>query len=303
MISLEASRGKIVWSVRGRDPLALLGRSEQVDLAKGISSSYACFMCCPNSFRMSWIEPISISLPEGNFTTARGAERDQTCYGSMTPSYFYGDTWSASNSSIFSVDGLGDAADVTGVSFGSGTLTAHWEVYSFTMEHADGIPFCVEQSEMTEPGAPTEVQRRAHHLLVGNDLLGSTNGCSGAKRIIDWVVVDEPGTHPVGSISIIEVPTGSTTDSCANQEVSYTKTCNPNAVNQAGVFEDTLQTGCPGSGSCGFDWEPNEWKWCNGATKVTLAKLNYNVHHNEIKVRGVATSLEGKHLLPDGTMR
>ncbi len=299
VIPAEVSRGKIVWSVRGRDPLALLGRSEQVDLAKGISSSYACFMCCPNSFRMSWVEPVSLVLPVGNLTTARGVQRDQTCYGSMTPSYYYGDSWSIDNSGVLGISGSGSAADVSGVGVGSGTITAHWEVYSFTMEHADGIPFCVEQSEMTEPEAPAEVQRRPHHLLVGNDLLGSTTTCGGARRVIDWVVVDQPGTTPVGGISIIEVPTGSTTDTCANQEVVYTKVCNASVVNSAGIFEDTLKTGCPpSSGTCGFDWVPNKWKWCNGATQVTLATLDYNVHYNEIKVKGTASSLEGTHVQP-----
>lgn len=160
VISPQASRGKIVWSVRGRDPLALLGRSEQVDLAKGISSSYACFMCCPNSFRSSWIEPVSLFVPVGNFTTARGVQRDQTCYGSMTPSYFYGDTWTVSNSSVLSVSGVGDSADVSGVGSGTGTLTAHWEVYTFTMEHADGIPYCVEESSTTDPESQTSVCTR-----------------------------------------------------------------------------------------------------------------------------------------------
>lgn len=157
VISSQASRGKIVWSVRGRDPLALLGRSEQVDIGKGTSSSYACFMCCPNSFRMSWVEPVDLFIPVGNFTTARGVQRDQTCYGSMTPSYYYGDSWTVDNSSVLSVSGTGDTADVAAIGMGSATVTAHWEVYSFTMEHADGIPFCVEESSTTEPESQTAV--------------------------------------------------------------------------------------------------------------------------------------------------
>ena len=73
-IPVNATRGKIVWSVRGRNSLALLGRSEQVDLAKGISSSYACFMCCPNSFRSSRISPTDFGLGISNFTTVRGLQ-------------------------------------------------------------------------------------------------------------------------------------------------------------------------------------------------------------------------------------
>jgi hypothetical protein len=75
----------------------------------------------------------------------------------MTPSYYYGDTWSVDNSSVLSVSGSGSAADVTAVGLGDGTITAHWEVFSFTMEHADGIPFCVEESSTTEPETQTAV--------------------------------------------------------------------------------------------------------------------------------------------------
>lgn len=156
-IPVSATRGKLVWSVRGRNPLALLGRSEQVDLTKGISSSYACFMCCPNSFRFSNISPGSLGLPITNFTTVRGQQRDQTCYGSLGPWYFFGDTWSSDNSNIASINGSGDAADVTATGVGSTTLTGSWEVFHFTMEHDLDGPYCVEESEMTEPSAPVTV--------------------------------------------------------------------------------------------------------------------------------------------------
>lgn len=156
-IPVNATRGKIVWSVRGRNSLALLGRSEQVDLRKGISSSYACFMCCPNSFRYSRISPIGFGLKIDNFTSVRGVERDQTCYGGLTPEYYWGDTWSVDNSSIASIDGTGDAADVTGVSVGTVTVTGQWEVFTYSFEHDIDGPYCVESSDMTDPSGPVDV--------------------------------------------------------------------------------------------------------------------------------------------------
>jgi hypothetical protein len=75
----------------------------------------------------------------------------------MTPSYYYGDSWTIDNSSVLSVSGTGSAADVTAVGLGNGTLTAHWEVHSFTMEHADNIPYCVDTSDTTEPTAQSTV--------------------------------------------------------------------------------------------------------------------------------------------------
>ena len=154
-------------------------------------------------------------------------------------------------------------------------------------------PYCGDQTLHSQ--RPVNITRRPHHLKVGNDLLGSTNSCSGVKRIIDWIVHDQ-NHNIVASLSIIEVPTGSTTDSCANQTVVYTSSCNSSAVN-SGLFEDTITSGCPGTGSCGFDWVPNKWKWC-GATQVTLATLDYNVHHDQIKINGTASSLQDTEIMP-----
>jgi len=173
-IPLNATRGKIVWSVRGRNSLALLGRSEQVDVTKGISSSYACFMCCPNSFRFSEISPVGLGLTVTSFTTVRGRERDTTCYGSLTPWYYFGDTWTVDNSSVISSSGTGDAADVTGVGVGSATLTAHWEVFNFTMEHDLNGPYCVESSEMTDPAAPVDVGPHINSISPSRGPVGNT---------------------------------------------------------------------------------------------------------------------------------
>jgi hypothetical protein len=153
MIPSEATRGKIVWSVRGRNPLGLLGRSEQVDLAKGISSSYACFMCCPNSFRSSRISPSTLEVASGTFSSIQGVERDLTCYNGYLPDYFNGDTWTIDNTNVATIDGSGDQADISAFNPGTATATAQWEVFTYTSEYADGLHYCVEQSEQTNPTA------------------------------------------------------------------------------------------------------------------------------------------------------
>jgi hypothetical protein len=152
-IPLEAKRGKINWSVRGPNSLALLGRSEQVDLAKGMSSSYACFMCCPPSHQSSRIDPLSVNLLAGTGGTVRGVQKDRNCYGAPIPEYYIGDTWSSSNSSVVSIDGVGDSADITAVGSGSATITGSWEVYTFTSTYSYeyGLHICETSSSMVEP--------------------------------------------------------------------------------------------------------------------------------------------------------
>jgi hypothetical protein len=158
-IPLDAKRGKIVWSVRGADPLALLGRSEQVDLAKGTSSSYACFMCCPNSFRRAWITPLSLDMFVGEFRSAQGKEQDSTCYGGLTPAYSIGDTWTVDNSNVAGVDGLGSDADVTAITTGTANVIGHWEVYSYTVvyDFENGGKRCEASSDVIEPSSPVQV--------------------------------------------------------------------------------------------------------------------------------------------------
>jgi len=56
-LPLDAKSGQVNWSMRGAQNQVLIGRSEQVDLAKGVSSNYACQNCCPDSFDSGWVDP------------------------------------------------------------------------------------------------------------------------------------------------------------------------------------------------------------------------------------------------------
>jgi hypothetical protein len=53
-----ADRGTVHWSAHGSDANhGMIGRSEQVDPASGLSSTFACSHCCPDSFYGGWIDP------------------------------------------------------------------------------------------------------------------------------------------------------------------------------------------------------------------------------------------------------
>ncbi len=67
--------------MRGADNLVLIGRAEQVDIAHGLASSYACQNCCPDSF----LDALSTDCGIPTFPTETsqliGREHDQDCYG------------------------------------------------------------------------------------------------------------------------------------------------------------------------------------------------------------------------------
>jgi hypothetical protein len=239
-IPVNATRGKIVWSVRGRNSLALLGRSEQVDLAKGVSSSYACFMCCPNSFRSSRISPTDFGVGISNFTTVRGLQRDRTCYGSLTPEYYWGDTWSIDNSSVASIEGTGDAADVTGVAVGTATVTGEWEVFTFTLEHDLDGPYCVESSDIMQASGPVRVTPRIDNITPGLGPVDSSVGIS--------IVGSGFGTSPTVSVG----GGGITTTVQTSSNTSISVTLNISAEASAGDHAITVTANGQQSNSINF---------------------------------------------------
>jgi hypothetical protein len=63
-------RGQIQWSLTGGVDRVVIGRSEQVDLVRGISSNYACQNCCPNNFFDGWLTPVQLDTPVGTCSVA-----------------------------------------------------------------------------------------------------------------------------------------------------------------------------------------------------------------------------------------
>jgi hypothetical protein len=82
------------------------------------------------------------------------------CYNGSVPVYYMGDTWTVDNTNVASVDGLGSAADVTAIGYGSANFIGHWEVYSYTMvyDFESGGKHCEASSGITEPEAPVAVK-------------------------------------------------------------------------------------------------------------------------------------------------
>jgi hypothetical protein len=130
-IPLTAERGQVVWSVRGPDLLAMLGRSEQVDEVKGVSSNYACMYCCGNSFFQASISPGSSSATDVGGTLQYAAyETDTNCYGGQLQPYQVSGrnlTWNSHDTSAATINGGGAA---NGVAEGSTGIDSTWTAYA-----------------------------------------------------------------------------------------------------------------------------------------------------------------------------
>lgn len=130
-----AARGQIAWSVRGPDGLAMIGRSEQFDAARGVSSSYACVSCCPQSFYSASVVPVDVNVVGVGATTQfRAMQTDKNCYGQIMTPYPTGASWASANSSIATASN----GAITGVQAGTTGIQANWTGYVWTVRYSGG---------------------------------------------------------------------------------------------------------------------------------------------------------------------
>ena len=83
-IPLYVSSGQLQWTLRRRDDparrddeldrLALVGRSEQIDVIHGISSNYACQNCCAGTFLSGRIDPVDYEFVSGAIVEFQASE-------------------------------------------------------------------------------------------------------------------------------------------------------------------------------------------------------------------------------------
>ena len=136
-ISPDVAHGQVRWTLienKGTDPLALIGRAEQVDEVKAISSTYACQNCCGDFFQESYISPSSVEIQVGGTATLHAFELHSDCYGYTYPVEQTG-SWSSSNPSVASVSG----GQVTSIGAGQTTITATWNSYTSVPSQCSGF--------------------------------------------------------------------------------------------------------------------------------------------------------------------
>ncbi len=82
VIPLEATSGQIHWSVIDTDNQSMIGRSEKVDPENGISTTFLCFVCCPDGFHNAWMTPGDPwAIPMGTNQIFGGFREDRDCFG------------------------------------------------------------------------------------------------------------------------------------------------------------------------------------------------------------------------------
>jgi len=127
-LPLSIAEGQIEWSMTGGEDRVMIGRSEQVDFVKGISSNYACMNCCGNSFYDAWITPTEAFGLAGDQLQFQAMQQDANCYGQPFLPYPRGTAFANFISSICQSDPSGST---TMIAPGQTTIQWGWQADSW----------------------------------------------------------------------------------------------------------------------------------------------------------------------------
>jgi len=247
------------WSFRGPQDLVLIGRAEQVDVAKGISSSYACQNCCGDSFDHGACLPsVIIGLP-GDTNQFTAQEYDHSCYGTVgAPFYVSPSSWSTDNTAVATINSSGLA---TAQGEGSTNIVAQWTSY---VRHLTGYPaYCITDTIFPGASAVCTVQVPTFLQVVSDncapilcDNLGIPNGFTAQVREIYYIVLDS-NRNPIhrAGMTIREV-LNITNSGCGGQvpTAATWTTDGTGTMTQPDTIADCSST-CATGGNCTVAWD------------------------------------------------
>jgi hypothetical protein len=198
-----ADHGRFIWTVfQGGQSARLIGRAEIVSARHGVSSSYSCGQCCPDSFVYGDLSPFQRDLELGQSSTYTIVGGYQNCYGQQyTLNIWPNFPWSVWDPSVASVYtqtyGVGR---VTGDSGGETDLSANWGVERWVAYVED----CIVDSwtnEQPARAAVCPVSRVAAYTPdpYGVDIANMTQGTQNALTCLQNAVAAASGTLNVTS--------------------------------------------------------------------------------------------------------
>ena len=95
----------------------------------GISSSYACQNCCPDSFLRGFTRHDSFTGFPGDESLCEAMQQNEDCYGTLLEPFHVSAIWSSSNTSVMSLNTGGWAQAQTP---GTATISAFWRAFVYT---------------------------------------------------------------------------------------------------------------------------------------------------------------------------
>lgn len=131
-IPSNARSGQVRWTIKSTTQYAMIGRAEHTDHEHGVSASYACLSCCPETTYAVWIADDPTAVGVGGTVELYVMMQDEDCYHNLSAEYsmpfpylndwYLGDTGIATSYSDSTVYGVSDGqttfyADAPGVAY------------------------------------------------------------------------------------------------------------------------------------------------------------------------------------------
>ncbi|CAN5184214.1 hypothetical protein BH20ACI1_BH20ACI1_13830 [soil metagenome] len=114
IIPFNIERGQIAWSGKRTPSGALNGRSSQISLSKGISSTYDCRNFCRDSYYDGYLIydlPLQYVYDVANF---EAYQQDMNAYGQPITPYLVSANWQSTDETVASIYGTGSATALAG---------------------------------------------------------------------------------------------------------------------------------------------------------------------------------------------
>jgi hypothetical protein len=111
LIPQNIQRGQASWTMMGASNKKMSGRSEQVNTVIGISSTYACYNCCPDSiYSTGQTFPTQFETETGGGIQFLLQAESVNCYGGGNGTFsLFGYGWLSSNTGIGTIDNGGNS--------------------------------------------------------------------------------------------------------------------------------------------------------------------------------------------------
>lgn len=153
IIPLNVDKGQIAWGVHGAENKVLTGRSEQISVANGVASTYACYNPCPPVINDVWINPDSVITSVGDTTALTGTQTEINNYGQVFGPYASESVaWTSFDTNVATIgfDGYSEA-----VGAGFTNIQGTWDR---TIWFDWGLGLCEPFTDQMTRQAPMEVR-------------------------------------------------------------------------------------------------------------------------------------------------
>jgi hypothetical protein len=229
-IPLDVERGQARWTIileEGTDLLAMIGRSELVNEARSISSTYACQNCCGDDAQGDFITPELTQLQVGQSVILQAFEERTDCYG-FPYTVQRSASWSSDNQSVATVTKVSSGGKVTSMGAGQVTIRASWQSLNTEPMQCGGpygaipnlpapIPCCTSWGHFGSASATVAVAPKINSISPARGLQGVAYGVTiTGAGFRSPASVTAAGT----GIAVSEVHVGSSTEIIATFTVA-----------------------------------------------------------------------------------